>query len=41
MCIRWILHCEKNKIDMGWKELVDGALPAPTEEERYLTERDQ
>ena len=44
MCIRWILHCEKNKLDSGWQELTpDGEPinPSPTEEEQYLTERDQ
>ena len=40
MCIRWVLHCEKNSLEIKWKNAQpnpDGA--AQQESEPYLTDR--
>ena len=41
MCIRWVLHCEKNKVPHGWTE--EDPAKEPEEdaagEEPYLTSR--
>ena len=40
MCIRWVLYCEKNRMDPGWIDDEPAKEPEDPLPSEYLTERD-